>query len=107
DASAPLLPAMPELEPPPEVAFYLELGLSADAAAAAQSWLKTLPDRPTRVGALLLVGDAPAAFKAAAPIMQEVLATPPDGPANWLWKSLFPRPYATSVEANTTPRGLP
>lgn len=104
---APVPAAPPQVTPPPAVAFYRELGLWSDAAAAATSWAEGQRDRYGKIAAYIMAGDAVRAHSTAVPVMQEVLAAPPSGPAEWLWGALFPRPYAATVEANTAKQGLP
>ena len=94
-------PTQPTVQPPPAVAFYARLGLSEDAARAAEPWLESLKERTAKVAALLTTHNTARAYAAAEPLMMDVLSTPPDGSAGWLWRALFPEPYRYLVHSES------
>jgi soluble lytic murein transglycosylase len=93
---------MPKLKGlPPEVQFYRELGLYADAADAASRFLGAEPDRAKRAAALREAGEANRLFVAAEPLFERALEGPPDATRVWFWEALLPRPYLRVVVEQT------
>ncbi|MET0343669.1 MAG: lytic transglycosylase domain-containing protein [Polyangiales bacterium] len=87
---------------PSEVGFYADLGLYADAADAASRFVGTRVDTPLRIAALLEAGEASRLHAAAEPLADAILAGTPDATRTWAWTALLPRPYLTTVTAETT-----
>lgn len=101
-ADKPASLVMPKLKGlPPEVQFYREIGLYADAADAASRFLRNESDRAKRTVAMLEAGEANHAFVAADPLLDRALEGPPDAERMWIWEALLPRPYIRVVSEQT------
>lgn len=86
---------------PPEVRFYRDLGLYADAADAAIRFLGQEPDRARRIAALLEAGEPNRVSAAAEPLIDRILEAFPTPEHEWAWNALLPRPYLHIVSEQT------
>jgi soluble lytic murein transglycosylase len=99
-------PPEPRLVPPPDVQLYASMLLTDDAVRAAEPWLRGMTGARERARAAMFTADADRTFTQAAPLMDEALAEGPRA-TNWLWKALFPTPYARIVAEATARFELP
>lgn len=111
-AEAPEPPPSPQLPAP--VAFWAELGLRADAAAALRRRERQVRHAApegrrleTLLAAYAAVGEVSRPYRLAVIRRRGALRRAPGPGTRWIWQAAYPRPWARHVRAAARARDLP